>query len=236
VDDEGPHSTFFKEPATQEPKNQNLARCIFEHVYFARPDSVVFGKSVYESRKAFGVKLAEEFPTEADIVIPVPDSGVTAAIGYSKKSGIPFELGIIRNHYVGRTFIQPHQSIRDFGVKIKLNPQSEVLKGQRVIVIDDSLVRGTTSKQIINLIRQAGAKEVHMRIASPPTISPCYYGVDTPQKKQLIAAQSSCDEICDFIGADSLKYLSIEGMLESLGEKQGYCAACFTGKYPTELS
>ena len=176
-DEEGMHSEIY---ATK----PHLSQCVFEHVYFARPDSKVFGLSVYESRKNLGKFLAKESQVQADIVIPVPDSGVPAAIGYSQESGVPFEFGIIRNHYVGRTFIQPSQSVRDFGVKIKLNPQSEVLKGKRVVVIDDSLVRGTTSKKIINLIRQAGAKEVHMRIASPPTISPCYYGVDTPQKSQ----------------------------------------------------
>ena len=177
---------------------------------------------------------------DADIVVPVPDSGVPAALGYSVQSGIPFELGIIRNHYVGRTFIQPAQSIRSFGVKIKLNPQSAILKGKRVIVIDDSLVRGTTSKKIIGLIRAAGAKEVHMRIAAPPTIGPCYYGVDTPQKADLIAANSSVQEICKFIEADSLAYLSIKGLFAALhsdveGPNKTFCAACFDGKYPTPV-
>lgn len=216
-----------------EPKKRQ-ARCIFEHVYFARPDSIVFGKGVYASRKRMGHQLAIEVPVDADIVVPVPDSGVPAAIGYSVQSGIPFEFGIIRNHYVGRTFIQPHQSIRSFGVKIKLNPQTDVLRGKRVIVIDDSLVRGTTSKKIIGLIRAAGAKEVHMRIAAPPTTGPCYYGVDTPHKEQLIAANQSIDEIRKFIDADTLAYLSIEGLFKAMDENnRRYCAACFDGDYPT---
>lgn len=212
------------------------AKCVFEHVYFSRPDSIVFGKSVYNSRKKFGEQLAIESAVDADIVIPVPDSGVPAAIGYSQKSGIPFEFGIIRNHYIGRTFIQPGQSVRDIGVKIKLNPQTEVLKGKRVIVIDDSLVRGTTSQNIINLIRQAGAKEVHLRIASPPTTGPCYYGVDTPQKSQLIASHQSLENIRQFIGADSLAYLSDAGMWQALQSgPETFCAACFNGDYPTSL-
>ncbi|MBL7545358.1 MAG: amidophosphoribosyltransferase [Bdellovibrionaceae bacterium] len=228
-DDEGMSSTFYN-------KKETKAQCIFEHVYFARPDSKVFGLSVYESRKNLGKLLAKESPVAADLVIPVPDSGVPAAIGYSQESGIAFELGIIRNHYVGRTFIQPSQGIRDFGVKIKLNPQSEILRGKRVIVIDDSLVRGTTSKKIINLIRGAGAKEVHFRIASPPTVSPCYYGVDTPQKDQLIAAQRSLKEIQDFVGSDSLAYLSMNGLYQSVhSDSTQFCAACFGEKYPTAI-
>jgi amidophosphoribosyltransferase len=215
---------------------RRLAKCVFEHVYFARPDSQVFGLSVYESRKRMGEILARENGVAADIVVPVPDSGVPAAIGYSRASGIPFELGIIRNHYIGRTFIQPSQSIRSFGVKIKLNPQTEVIKGKRVVVIDDSLVRGTTSQKIIRLIRQAGAKEVHFRIASPPTTGPCYYGVDTPGKSQLIAAQHSLDEIRDFIDADTLSYLSVAGMMEAVhGKESEFCAACFDGNYPTPV-
>ncbi len=233
VDHDGEHSLRFA------PKAQ-AAKCIFEHVYFSRPDSVVFGHSVYETRKQFGRWLAKETSVQADVVIPVPDGGVPAAIGYSLQSGIPFEFGIIRNHYVGRTFIQPQQSIRSFGVKIKLNPQAAVLSGKRVIVVDDSLVRGTTSQKIISLVRQAGAKEVHLRIASPPTIGPCYYGVDTPQKKQLIATEKSLEEICKFVGADSLSYLSLEGLFGALGEtpnpvKKSFCAACFDQKYPTPL-
>lgn len=221
---------------TENSEKQRIAQCVFEHVYFARPDSVVFGKSVYNSRKRFGEQLAIESGVEADVVIPVPDSGVPSAIGYSQKSGIPFEFGIIRNHYIGRTFIQPAQSIRDIGVKIKLNPQPEILRGKRVIVIDDSLVRGTTSQKIINLIRQAGAKEVHLRIASPPTTGPCFYGVDTPQKSELIASQNSLEHIRKFIGADSLAYLSEKGMWKALdGGPESFCAACFNGDYPTSL-
>ncbi|MBX3021297.1 MAG: amidophosphoribosyltransferase [Bdellovibrionales bacterium] len=213
---------------------KRMAKCVFEHVYFARPDSQVFGLSVYESRKRMGEMLARENKVDADIVVPVPDSGVPAALGYSRESGIPFELGIIRNHYIGRTFIQPSQSIRSFGVKIKLNPQSEVLKGKRVVVVDDSLVRGTTSQKIIRLIRSAGAKEVHFRIASPPTTGPCYYGVDTPGKSQLIAAQHTLDEIREFIDADSLAYLTTQGMMQAVrGDEKEFCAACFDGKYPT---
>jgi amidophosphoribosyltransferase len=217
-------------------ETKRLAKCVFEHVYFARPDSNVFGLSVYESRKRMGEILASENKVEADIVVPVPDSGVPAALGYSRQSGIPFELGIIRNHYIGRTFIQPSQSIRSFGVKIKLNPQTEVIKGKRVIVVDDSLVRGTTSQKIIRLIRAAGAKEVHFRIASPPTTGPCYYGVDTPGKSQLIAAQHSLEEIREFIDADSLAYLSVEGMMRAVnGSSKEFCAACFDGNYPTPI-
>ncbi|MGZ3725536.1 MAG: amidophosphoribosyltransferase [Pseudobdellovibrio sp.] len=230
---EGIKSSFF---TTEKSTTKKSAQCVFEHVYFARPDSVVFGKSVYNSRKRFGEQLAEELKTEADVVIPVPDSGVPAAIGYSQKSGIPFEFGIIRNHYIGRTFIQPAQSIRDVGVKIKLNPQPEILKNKRVIVIDDSLVRGTTSQKIIALIRQAGAKEVHLRIASPPTTGPCYYGVDTPQKSELIASQNSLEDIRKYIGADSLAYLSEDGMWKALSSSpESFCAACFNGDYPTNL-
>ncbi len=234
-DENGQHSVQYIEP-----KNK-LARCIFEHVYFARPDSVVFGQSVYETRKKMGQILAKKTGVEADLVIPVPDSGVPAAIGYSQESGLPFELGIIRNHYVGRTFIQPSQSIRSFGVKIKLNPQSEVIKGKRIVVIDDSLVRGTTSQKIINLVRQAGAKEVHFRVASPPTLSPCFYGVDTPKKSQLIAGFKSVEEIREYIGADSLKYMKLESMVEAASGQRvspgeaGFCAACFGDKYPTDL-
>jgi len=239
IDDQGMHSEQWAQVG-------KLSRCVFEHVYFSRPDSIVFGQSVYESRKAFGRWLAKESGVPADVVIPVPDSGVPAAIGYSAESGVPFEFGIIRNHYVGRTFIQPHQSVRNLGVKIKLNPQTAVLSGKRVVVVDDSLVRGTTSQKIVRLIRQAGAKEVHMRIASPPTIGPCFYGVDTPQKSQLIAANQSLEQIRTFIEADTLAYLSLEGLFAAVGEKSGagahqknrqnsFCAACFDGDYPTPL-
>ncbi len=209
--------------------------CIFEHVYFSRPDSLVFGRAVQESREALGRQLAHEAPADADIVVPVPDSGVTAAMGYAAESGIPFRFGLIRNHYVGRTFIEPRQSVRDFGVKLKLNPVRTLLEGKRVVLIDDSIVRGTTSRKIVRMIRGAGAREVHMRISCPPIISPCFYGVDTPSKKQLIAANKSVEEIREFIGADSLAYLSLEGMKKACGEgeKTTYCTACYTGVYPT---
>ncbi len=209
-------------------------KCIFEYIYFARPDSMVFGKSVYELRKAMGRELAKEYPVEADMVVPVPDSGVAAALGYAEQSGIPFELGIIRNHYVGRTFIEPTQEIRDLKVKMKLNPIKEVIKGKRLIVIDDSIVRGTTSKKIVNILKEFGAKEVHMRISAPPTTGPCYYGVDTPTKEELIASRMSVEETRRYIGADTLAYLSIEGLLRSVGNDQSYCMACFDGNYPVE--
>lgn len=217
-------------------KKKKTAHCVFEHVYFSRPDSVVFGRSVYASRKAMGVELAKEHPVDADLVIPVPDSGVPSALGFSLQSGIPFELGIIRNHYIGRTFIQPSQSIRNFGVKIKLNPQRHIIEGKRVVVVDDSLVRGTTSQKVIRLIRQAGAKEVHFRLSSPPTVGSCFYGVDTPERSQLIASKHNNEEIRQFIGADTLGFLSEAGMMKAVdaGER-GFCAACFNGKYPTEL-
>ncbi len=219
-------------------------QCVFEHVYFARPDSIVFGRSVYESRKRMGRRLAREAAVEADLVMPVPDSGLPAALGFAEESGLPFELGIIRNHYVGRTFIEPRQSIRNFGVKVKLNPQAAVLKGKRVVVVDDSLVRGTTSKKIVSLIRQFGALEVHLRISAPPTTGPCYYGVDTPSKDQLIAAHHSIEEIRQFVGADTLSYLSHEGLAWAMNgdsdqpqtcQSQGLCDACFSGDYPTEI-
>lgn len=229
-DENGAYSERFSEPVTTKP-------CVFEYVYFARPDSRVFGKNVYSVRKELGRQLARENGVEADMVIPVPDSGVPAALGYAEQSKIPFELGIIRNHYVGRTFIEPKQSIRSFGVKIKLNPQLDILKGKRVVVVDDSIVRGTTSKKIVNLVRQFGAKEVHMRIAAPPTVSPCFYGVDTPMKKDLIAANATLEEIRKYIGADSLAYVSAEGLLKaSQSEKaETFCTACFGGEYPTKI-
>jgi amidophosphoribosyltransferase len=213
------------------------AHCVFEHVYFARPDSLVFGQSVYEARKRMGQELAKECPAEADLVVPVPDSGVPAALGYSESSGLRFELGIIRNHYIGRTFIQPTQSIRSFGVKIKLNPQASILNGKRVVVVDDSLVRGTTSQKVIQLVRAAGAKEVHFRLSAPPTVGPCFYGVDTPKRRQLIASEKSVDEIRKYIGADTLGYLSSEGLHRAVGATAGkkFCDACFSLKYPTEL-
>ena len=208
--------------------------CIFEYVYFARPDSSVFGQSVYETRKNMGKELAKIEPVDADLVIPVPDGGVPAAIGYAQASGIPYEMGIMRNHYIGRTFIEPTQEMRDLKVKMKLSPMTDIIKGKRVIVIDDSIVRGTTSKRIIRMLKEAGAAEVHMRISSPPTTDPCYYGVDTPDKDKLIAANMSTKEICDFIEADSLAYLDEASLLRSVNAQMGdekYCTACFTGKY-----
>jgi len=211
--------------------------CIFEHVYFSRPDSRVFGRPVQESREQLGRQLAIEAPADADLIVPVPDSGVTAAMGYAAESGIPLRFGLIRNHYVGRTFIEPQQSVRDFGVKLKLNPVRSLLEGKRIVLIDDSIVRGTTSRKIVRMVRSAGAKEVHMRISCPPTISPCFYGVDTPRKKELIAANNTIEEIRQYIGADSLAYLSLEGMKKAChdGEKTTYCTACYTGHYPTKL-
>jgi amidophosphoribosyltransferase len=210
--------------------------CIFEHVYFARPDSKIFGRWVQDSREEMGRQLARESSVPADLVVPVPDSGVTAAIGYAAESGIPFRFGLIRNHYVGRTFIQPEQRVRDFGVKLKLNPVRNLLAGKRIILVDDSIIRGTTSRKIVRMVRQAGAKEVHLRISCPPTISPCFYGVDTPSKKDLIAANNSVEQIRQFIEADSLAYLSLDGLEASCngGEGNHYCTACYTGVYPTQ--
>ena len=214
-----------------------LRQCVFEHVYFSRPDSIVFGRPVHESREMLGRLLAREAPADADIVVPVPDSGLAAALGYASESGIPLKFGLIRNHYVGRTFIEPQQAIRDFGVKLKLNPVRNILDGQRVVLVDDSIVRGTTSRKIVRLIRGAGAREVHLRISCPPTISPCYYGVDTPTERELIAANHSIDEIREYVDADSLAYLSLEGLRKAVADPEGgrFCNACYTGKYPTEL-
>lgn len=212
------------------------AKCVFEYIYFSRPDSNLYGRNVYQVRKELGRQLARESPVEADLVTPVPDSGVPAAMGYAEESGIPLEFGLIRNHYVGRTFIEPQQSIRHFGVKIKLNAQREVLEGKRVIVVDDSIVRGTTSRKIIRMLRDSGAREVHMRISSPPTISPCYYGIDTPTRSELIASSNSVEEIRKSIEADSLAYLSREGMYSFLnGQSQGFCDACFSANYPVHF-
>ncbi|HET6935785.1 MAG TPA: amidophosphoribosyltransferase [Candidatus Angelobacter sp.] len=212
------------------------ASCIFEHVYFARPDSKIFNRWVQESREQMGRQLARESHVEADLVVPVPDSGVTAAIGYAAESGVPFRFGLIRNHYVGRTFIEPEQRVRDFGVKLKLNPVRNLLEGKRIILIDDSIIRGTTSRKIVRMVRSAGAKEVHLRISCPPTVSPCYYGVDTPRKEDLIAANNSIEEIREFIEADSLAYLSMEGLQRACdgGEGNKFCVACYTGNYPTQ--
>ncbi|MHC5034961.1 MAG: amidophosphoribosyltransferase [Planctomycetota bacterium] len=212
------------------------AHCIFEHIYFARPDSYIFGKGVSKVRNEFGKCLAREHPVEADLVIPVPDSGVTAAIGYAEEAGIPFAMGIIRNHYVGRTFIEPEQSIRHFGVKIKLNAVKDILKGKRVVVVDDSIVRGTTSRKIVKMVREAGATEVHVRISSPPTAYPCYYGIDTPTRKELIATSHSMEEINKYITSDSIGYMSIPGMLKAAGQENEFCDACFTGDYPIKFS
>jgi len=215
-----------------------LAHCSFEHVYFARPDSYVFGQSVNEVRTELGRILAKESPVEADVVSPIPDSGVCGATGFAEASGIPMQMGLIRNHYVGRTFIQPQQAIRHFSVKIKLNPVRSVLDGRRVVLIDDSIVRGTTSRKIVKMVRAAGAKEVHMRIACPPTISPCFYGVDTPSRSELIAATHSLEQIREFIEADSLAYLSLDGLLRAVGKGRNgksYCTSCYTGVYPVAI-
>jgi amidophosphoribosyltransferase len=230
IDKDGLHSSFPFEP-------KKHAKCTFEHVYFSRPDSTIFGKSVNESRHKMGKQLAIEHPAEADLVVPVPDSGVAASIGYATQSGINFRQAIIRNHYVGRTFIEPSQSIRSFGVRLKLNPIRDLIRGKRVVLVDDSIVRGTTSKKIVQMVREAGATEVHMRISCPPTTHSCYYGVDTPDRDELIAAQMPVEEVCKHIGADSLGYLSLEGMLASIGLDEGTtCSACWTGKYPTLIA
>ena len=218
--------------APDKPRQQ----CIFEHVYFSRPDSIIFGRSVNESREMLGRLLAREHPVDADIVVPVPDSGVPAAVGYAVESKIPFRMGLIRNHYIGRTFIEPSQAIRDFGVKLKLNPVRNLIEGKRVILVDDSIVRGTTSRKIVRMVREAGAKEVHVRISCPPTISPCYYGVDTPTREELIASSNSPDEICRFLGADSLGYLSLAALRQAVNDTQNqFCTSCYTGVYPTDL-
>jgi amidophosphoribosyltransferase len=221
-------------PFPPEPHRQ----CVFEHVYFARPDSLVFGRNVLASRLALGRQLAKDSPAAADVVVPIPDSGMGAALGYAKESGIPFEWGLVRNHYVGRTFIEPKQSIRSFGVKIKLNPVREVIAGKRVVLIDDSIVRGTTSRKIVSMVREAGAAEVHMRISSPPTTGPCYYGIDTPTRAELIASSHTVEEIRERIGADSLGYLSEEGLLAAVDDAAGqrHCTACFSGRYPVAVS
>ena len=213
-----------------------LAHCVFEHVYFARPDSYVFGKSVNEVRTELGRVLARERPVEADVVVPVPDSGVCAAMGFHEASSIPLRMGLIRNHYVGRTFIQPQSSIRHFGVKVKLNPVRSILDGKRVVLVDDSLVRGTTSRKIVKMVRAAGATEVHVRISCPPTISPCFYGIDTPVRSDLIAATHTIDEIRAYLNADSIGYLGLDGMMSAVGAgHKSYCSSCYTGVYPVEF-
>ncbi|SFV74564.1 Amidophosphoribosyltransferase [hydrothermal vent metagenome] len=220
------------EPISMQIFEPTPKHCIFEYVYFARPDSLVFGQSVYQTRKNMGMELARIAPVEADMVIPVPDGGVPAAIGYAQESKIPYEMGIMRNHYVGRTFIEPTQDQRDLKVKMKLSPMTDLIKGKRLIVVDDSIVRGTTSRRIVRMLKEAGASEVHMRISSPPTTDPCFYGVDTPDKSKLIAANMSLDEICKYIEADSLAYLDEEALSRSVYAKDdNFCTACFTGKY-----
>ncbi|MEZ4402173.1 MAG: amidophosphoribosyltransferase [Kofleriaceae bacterium] len=216
--------------------------CVFEHVYFARPDSLVNGKAVYRARERMGMRLAVEQPAEADVVIPVPDSGLPAAIGYAKQAGIPFEMGLLRSHYVGRTFIEPQDSIRHFGVRLKLSPVRSVVDGRRVVVVDDSLVRGTTSRKIVKMLRSAGATEVHLRISAPPTTHPCFYGIDTPNRSELVAASHTIEEIARYVTCDSLGYLSHDGLMGAVAMKEpgpvnagGYCSACFTGDYPVPL-
>ncbi len=212
------------------------SQCVFEHVYFSRPDSIVFGRPVQTSRENMGRSLAIQSPAPADIVVPVPDSGNAAALGYSGESGLPYRQALIRNHYVGRTFIEPSQAIRDFGVKLKLNPVRSLLEGKSVVLVDDSIVRGTTSRKIVRMVRNAGAREVHVRISCPPTISPCFYGVDTPNRNELIAANSTIDDIRRFIEADSLAFLSLAALSDAVQDQRGeYCYACYTGNYPTEL-
>ena len=230
IDEAGVHSSM---PFAPKPRSA----CAFEHVYFSRPDSIIFDRSVNESRHKMGRRLAVEHPVDADLVVPVPDSGVAAAIGYANESGINYRQAIIRNHYVGRTFIEPSQSIRSFGVRLKLNPIKDLIRGRRIVLVDDSIVRGTTSKKIVQMVREAGATEVHMRISCPPTTHSCYYGVDTPDREDLIAANMPVTEVCEYIGADSLGYLSLEGMLEAIGiDRSSSCNACWTGKYPTLIA
>jgi amidophosphoribosyltransferase len=229
----GPEGITRERYAPEEHRSQ----CVFEHVYFSRPDSIVFGRPVQDSREMMGCLLAREAPADADIVVPVPDSGNAAALGYSAESGLPYRQALIRNHYVGRTFIEPSQSIRDFGVKLKLNPIRSLLEGKSVVLVDDSIVRGTTSRKIVRMVKQAGAREVHMRVSCPPTVSPCFYGVDTPNKSELIAANSNIEEIRRFIEADSLAYLSMNALRRSVADtpESEYCYACYTGDYPTGL-
>ena len=230
IDQSGVHSV--RPFAAQKPH-----RCVFEWVYFARPDSTIDGRSVYRARERMGRRLAVEHAVDADVVIPVPDSGVAAAIGYARQSNIPYDQGLMRSHYMGRTFIEPSQQIRHFGVKLKLSPVREVLAGKRVVVVDDSIVRGTTSRKIVKMLRGAGAREVHLRISAPPTTHPCYYGIDTPTRSELVAASHTIDEINTYVTSDSLAYLSHEGMMTAVGSTsgEGYCSACFTGKYPVPL-
>jgi len=231
VDETGMRSRRFAE----RPPDR-LAQCVFELVYFARPDSRVFGYNAHKVRLQYGMRLAEEHPVDADIVISVPDSGNDAALGYSRGSGIPLDFGFIRNHYVGRTFIMPEQKDRARGVDLKLSVLPEVVDGKRVVVVDDSIVRGTTCKRRVDCLRKAGAKEIHVRISCPPTANPCFYGIDFPTSEELIGAQMSVPEICEFIGADSLGYLSVEGLLSPFENPEHFCTACFTGDYPSDVS
>ncbi|MGQ9655921.1 MAG: amidophosphoribosyltransferase, partial [Thermodesulfobacteriota bacterium] len=211
-------------------------QCVFELIYFARPDSTVFSRNVYEARKEMGRQLAREHPVSADMVVPIPDSGVPAAVGFAQESGIPFEMALVRNHYVGRTFIEPEERIRHFGVKVKLNPVKGSVAGKRVVLVDDSIVRGTTSRKLLSMMRQAGATEVHQRLSSPPMIGPCHYGIDTPTRTELIASSRRVDEIRQYIGADSLGYLSIAGIRRALGDRgEEFCMACFTDEYPVAV-
>ena len=228
----GPEGVTRERYAPQRP----LAQCVFEHVYFSRPDSVVFGRAVHDSREAMGRLLAREHPADADLVVPVPDSGVSAALGYAAESGLPFRHGLIRNHYVGRTFIEPSQAIRDFGVKLKLNPVRRLLEGKSIVLVDDSIVRGTTSRKLVRMVRSAGAREVHLRISCPPTVSPCFYGVDTPTRDELIGSKHTVEEIRRYVEADTLGYLSLEALRGAVGDSaREYCYACYTGDYPTDL-
>lgn len=231
IDSQGMRRERFKQ-------HRSSSHCVFEHVYFSRPDSIVFGRSVQQSRENMGKLLAQACPAPtADLVVPVPDSGVAAAIGYADEAGLPYRQALIRHHFIGRTFIEPSQAIRDFGVKLKLNPVRHLLKGRSVVLVDDSIVRGTTSRKIVRMVRSAGAREVHLRVSCPPTISPCFYGVDTPTKKELIAANNTVDEICRFVEADSLGYLPLPLLRKAVDddERLDYCYACYTGDYPTDI-
>ena len=225
---------------TRFAKKRERALCAFEYVYFARPDSLIRGVNVHAARKRMGRILSEEAPVDADVVTGVPDSSTSAAIGFAEATGIPYELGLIKNRYIGRTFIQPSQALREQGVRMKLSAVEGVVSGKRVVMVDDSIVRGTTSRRIVRMLREAGATEVHVRISSPPVKNPCFYGIDTPDQRQLVAAQKNIDEICNEIGADSLAFLSAKGMLDAIGQassekNRGHCLACFTGEYPTEV-
>lgn len=230
IDEDGTLKSFFPFP------NPSPRFCVFEYVYFARPDSNLEGVNVYNARYKIGVELAKESSVDADLVIPVPDSGVPPAMGFALETGIPFQMGLIRNHYVGRTFIEPKQSIRNFGVKLKLNPNRQMIKGKRVILVDDSIVRGTTSRKIVEMVRAAGATEIHMRISSPPTKNSCFYGINTPDSEELMANRMNLDEMCKAIGADSLAFVSNDGLFRAVGKpRESHCDACFSGDYPVDV-